>query len=209
MFPEREKTCVDIYTHVFPALTLANDLLENALMKLSVSTFDISLPSQHLVFVFDAPKWLLVRPASVPALWNEQMLRRCSEPVDAVVTLLSGIRRALHLVVIISAFSLLELALFHCFHPVLLPDAAGQTYLPLCAHLRGDLYPFKHQPISIRATTISDADWERVNGTLSASAGSEMVLLTQLCPVGDMSAQKLPAGTFEGRNVWKLCFRCH
>lgn len=51
-------------------------------MKLSVSVFDISLPSQHLVFVFDAPKWLLMRPASVPALWNEEMCcsaasRRC------------------------------------------------------------------------------------------------------------------------------------
>lgn len=82
VFPGKEKTCVDIYADVFRALTLANDLLDKALMKLSVSVFDISLPSQHLVFVFDAPKWLLMRPASVPALWNEEMCcsaasRRC------------------------------------------------------------------------------------------------------------------------------------
>lgn len=105
VFPEREKTCVDIYVDVFRAVTLANDLLNKALMKLSISMFDIWLPSQHLVFVFDAPKWLLMRPAPVPAIWNEKMLRRCTEPVAAVVTLLSGTQRALHLVVRLFASS--------------------------------------------------------------------------------------------------------
>lgn len=93
MFPDREDASVVIYADVVQALTLASDLLDKALMKLSVSMFDISLPSQHLLFVFDAPKWLLVRPASVPALWNEEVhvvaLRRAS-----LLTLVSGIQRA-------------------------------------------------------------------------------------------------------------------
>lgn len=80
-FQRARSASADIYVDVFRALTLANDLLDKALMKLSISVFDISLPSQHLVFVFDAPKWLLMRPASVPALWNREMLRRCIEPV--------------------------------------------------------------------------------------------------------------------------------
>lgn len=73
MFPDREDASVDIYANVVQALTLASDLLDKALMKLGVSMFDISLPSQHLLFVFDAPKWLLVRPASVPAFRNEEV----------------------------------------------------------------------------------------------------------------------------------------
>lgn len=93
MFPDREDASVDIYADVAQALTLASDLLDKALMKLSLSMFDTSLPSQHLLFVLDAPKWLLVRPASVPALWNEEVrvvaLRRAG-----LVPLLSGIPRA-------------------------------------------------------------------------------------------------------------------
>lgn len=82
MFPDREDASVDIYADVVQALTLASDLLDKALMKLSVSMFDISLPSQHLLFVFDAPKWLLVRPASVPASGTRKcVLWRCIEPV--------------------------------------------------------------------------------------------------------------------------------
>lgn len=197
VFPEREKTCVDIYVDVFRALTLANNLLDKALMKLSISMFDIWLPSQHLVFVFDAPKWLLMRPAPVPALWNEKMLRRCTEPVAAVVPLTSGIQRALHLVVRIFARSQLELALFHSLHQVLLPDSAGVslqllqvTHTSLCVLIWGEIfihlssYPSAVEPqLSVMQT---ERRWE---GHFLLS--------------GDMSAQKLPAGTLEGREVWR------
>lgn len=92
MFPDREDASVDVYADVVQALA-PSDLFDRALMKLSLSMFDISLPSQHLLFVFDAPKWLLVRPASVPAFWNEEVrvaaLRRAS-----LVTLVSGIQSA-------------------------------------------------------------------------------------------------------------------
>lgn len=93
MFPDREDASVDIYADVVQALTLASDLLDKALMKLSLSMFDISLPSQHLLFVFDAPKWLLARPASVPAFWNEEV-RVVALPRASLVTLVSGIQRA-------------------------------------------------------------------------------------------------------------------
>lgn len=54
---EREGTRLKIFMPMsFLGLTLASDLLAKALMKLSVSMFDILLPSQHLLFVFDAPK---------------------------------------------------------------------------------------------------------------------------------------------------------
>lgn len=194
---EGERGRVEIYVHVFRALTLANDLLGKALTKLSVSMFDISLSSQHLVFVFDAPKWLLTRPASVPAPRNEEMLRRCIEPADAVVPLLPGIRRAPRVVLTTVACSQLQPASFHSLHRVssarhrrrVSAVAAGQTYLPVCAHLRRDLYPFKLPSISSGTTTSSHADGER--HTFPPRRG-------QLCSAGDRT---LPAGTSEGRKV--------
>lgn len=98
MFPDGEDASVVVYADVVQAVTLASDLLDKALMKLSVSGFDISLPSQHLLFVFDAPKWLLARPASVPAFWNEEVRavarRGAARRRAGLVALLSGTRRA-------------------------------------------------------------------------------------------------------------------
>lgn len=84
--------------------------------------------------------------------------------------------------------------------------AAGQTYLPLCARLRGDLYPSAVEAqLSLMQTE------RRWAGHFLPLRGQR--LLTRLCSAGDMSAHKLPAGTFGGRKVWisegKLCFRCH
>lgn len=169
MFPERkrgrerkrERTCVDIYVRVFRALTLANDLLDKALMKLGIATFDISLPSQHLVFVFDAPKWLLMRPASVPALWNEEMLRRCCccSPVRNLESSSFSCSHFLPpLAARTGAISLVtrRAPARRCRHACAV--AAGQTYLASCAHLRGDLYPLKLLSISRRSTRICERD---------------------------------------------------
>lgn len=161
---ERGEASVDVYVDVSCALTLADDLLDKALMKLSISMFDISLPSQHLVFVFDAPKWLLMRPASVPALWNEKALRAsrrsCYSPIRNSESSSFGCCNFCLLPARTGFISLItrSASARHSRHASAV--AAGHTFLSLCAHLRGDLYPFKLLSISGITTTISHADWE-------------------------------------------------
>lgn len=162
-------------------------------MKLSLSMFDISLPSQHLVFVFDAPKWLLMRPASVPALWNEEMLRRCIEPVDAVVT---GIQRALHLVVIVfpartGVIPLITVDASARHSRRVSAVAAGQTYLPLCARLRGDLYPSAVEAqLSLMQTE------RRWAGHFLPLRGQRLLTLLATCLLTNFLLAHLGAGKF-------------
>lgn len=91
-----------------------------ALMKHRINMFDIYLPSQHLVFVFDAPKWLLMRPRVCASFlfWNEEMNEGClSSSVSTLqrvsgrpcfpAAVLSGNGRALNLII----------TLYACFHP--------------------------------------------------------------------------------------------
>lgn len=78
--------------------------------------FDIYTPSQHLVFVFDALKWLFTGPVSVPVLCFGMrkliMVMLCShcvlctKSVGDRVSLPSGIERALNLIIILYACSL-------------------------------------------------------------------------------------------------------
>lgn len=153
---QRESRRVDIYVNVFPALTLANDLLHKALMKLSISMFDILLPSQHLVFVFGAPKWLLMRPASVPALWkgNVQASRRaCYSPIR--ISESSSFSCFNFLPARTGVISLITWSASARHSRRVSALAAAQTCLPLCAHFRRDPYPFQLFSISSRTTAVS------------------------------------------------------
>lgn len=170
----------------FLGLTLASDLLAKALMKLSVSMFDILLPSQHLLFVFDAPK-MAPHEAGVCASFPEWGSKCCGAASNQWTVsllryqefreLLCGCYNFCPLQARTGIISLITSTASARRSRHASAVDAGHTYLPLGANLRGDLYPFKLLSISSITTTISSAD----RAGLSATAGSEITNSIVLC----------------------------
>lgn len=170
-------------------------------MKHRINMFDICLPSQHLVFVFDAPERLLMRPASVPAfclgmrkwmklVWLSEQESAGSHvsPRYAVIEGLENAQsdryslcwarsRCERMWALLQSWRQADFESFCQHSPGMPMPSLYVTHSYVCVHLWRDGSAAKLWPSSSSSFTASvspEEEMERQSERLSATAGSEI-----------------------------------